>query len=222
MAILHFILFIGVLVFVHELGHFLVAKYFDVKVIRFSIGFGPTVVAYQHGETEYCIKALPLGGYVEMFGGDLESMEGMPEEERKRGLMAKPIWQRSLVTVAGPAFNIIFPILIYFVFIMGVSKTPPSVIGEVFAGMPAAEAGLKAGDKIVGLDGEPIDYWYQVIDHIKARPGETVTVSRARWHAQDRFDGASNQDRHRPAGVEQRDLRLGRDSSWSPWELPSW
>lgn len=176
MAILYFFLFIGVLVFVHELGHFLVAKYFDVHVLRFSIGFGPTVVKYQHGETEYCIKALPLGGYVEMLGGDLESIEGLPESERKRGLMAKPIWQRALVTLAGPAFNIIFPIVIYFIFIMGVSTTPPAVVGEVFAGMPAAQAGLKAGDRITKLGGDEIEYWYQVIDHIKSRPGEEIPI----------------------------------------------
>lgn len=176
MGFLHFILFIGILVFVHELGHFLVAKYFDVHVVRFSIGFGPNIIAYTYGETEYCIKAFPLGGYVEMFGGDLESMEGLPESERKRGLMAKPIYQRALVTVAGPLFNIIFPIIIYFVFTMAVTTTPPAVVGEVFVGMPAAMAGVKAGDKIVSLDGEPIEYWYQVIDHITSRPGQEVEV----------------------------------------------
>ncbi len=176
MGFVHFILFIGILVFVHELGHFLVAKFFDVHVVRFAIGFGPNIVAYTYGETEYCIKAFPLGGYVEMFGGDLESMEGLPEAERKRGLMAKPIYQRALVTLAGPAFNIIFPILIYFVFMMSGSTTPPAVVGEVFAGMPAAVSGVKAGDKIVGLDGEPIEFWYQVIDHITTRPGQEVKV----------------------------------------------
>lgn len=174
MGVIHFLLFIGILVFVHELGHFLVAKFFDVHVVRFSIGFGPTIIAYTHGETEYCIKALPLGGYVEMLGGDLESMEGMTEAQRARGLMAKPVWQRSLVTIAGPAFNIIFPILIYFVFTMGVTKTPPSVIGEVFAGMPAAAAGLQAGDKIVGLDGNPVSYWYEVIEHVTPRPEQPI------------------------------------------------
>lgn len=176
MSLFYFILFIGVLVFVHELGHFLVAKAFDVKVLRFSIGFGPTLVSYQYGETEYAICALPLGGYVQMLGGDFEGVEHLSPEERERALMSKPIWQRSLVVLAGPAANFILPVVIYFVFTMMVTTTPASVIGDVFDDMPASEAGLQAGDKIVEIDGEEIDYWYQVIELITEAPGREVAL----------------------------------------------
>ncbi len=176
MSLLYFIIFIGVLVFVHELGHFLVAKYFDVKVLRFSIGFGPTLVSYQYGETEYCICALPLGGYVQMLGGDFEGVEHLSPEERERALMSKPIWQRSLVVLAGPVFNFILPVIIYFIFTMMVTTTPPSVIGDVFEDMPASEVGLQAGDKIVEIDGDEINYWYEVIDLITNAPGREVAL----------------------------------------------
>ncbi len=176
MGLIYAIILIGVLIFVHELGHFLVAKYFDVKVLRFAIGFGPTIVSYTRGETEYALCALPLGGYVQMLGGDLESIEHLPKEDRERALMSKPIWQRSLVVLAGPVFNIVLPVIIYFVFAMGVTTTIPSVVGDVFEGMPAASAGLKPGDKIVEIDGEPIGYWYEVIENLTTAPGREVKL----------------------------------------------
>lgn len=176
MGLLYALILIGVLVFIHELGHFVVARFFDVKVIRFAIGFGPKIVSYQKGETEYAICALPLGGYVQMLGGDLESMEGLPPEEQARGLMMKPIWQRSLIVLAGPAANILLPIIIYFFFTMTVTTTPPPIIGDVFAGGPAYSAGLQPGDQITAIDDEKIDYWHQVVESISARPGQEITI----------------------------------------------
>lgn len=176
MSIFYFIILIGVLIFVHELGHFVVAKIFDVKVLRFSIGFGPALVSYTYGETEYTICVLPLGGYVQMLGGDFEGAEHLPPEERERALMSKPIWQRSLVVLAGPAANVVLPIVIYFAFSIMMTTTPASIVGDVFDGMPAAEAGMQSGDRIVEIDGEPVDFWYQVIDHISNAPGRAVDV----------------------------------------------
>lgn len=177
MGLFYAIILIGALVFIHELGHFLAARFFDVKVLRFSIGFGPVIASFQKGETEYVLCALPLGGYVQMLGGDLESVEELPEEDRSRGLMMKPIWQRSIVTLAGPAANILLPILIYFLFTMTVTTTPPPIVGDVFAGGPAAAAGLEPGDKITAINGEPIDFWFEVVEGISTRPDEKVALT---------------------------------------------
>lgn len=176
MGLFYAIILIGALVFIHELGHFLAARLFDVKVLRFSIGFGPVIASFQKGETEYLLCALPLGGYVQMLGGDLESLENIPKEDQGRGLMMKPIWQRSIVTLAGPAANILLPILIYFLFTMTVTTTPPPIVGDVFAGGPAAAAGLQPGDKITAIDGEPIDFWFQVVEGISTRPDQKVAL----------------------------------------------
>ncbi len=187
MSFVYFLILIGVLIFVHEFGHFAVAKFFDVKVIRFSIGFGPALFTYQGDETEYCICILPLGGYVLMQGADLESTEELPEEEREKSLMAKPIWQRSLIVLAGPAANLILPVVIYFAFGLVQTTTPPPMIGQVHAGSPAHDAGLLPGDEIVAIDGKSINYWYQAqrtihgaydqeVELTYDRDGETHTV----------------------------------------------
>ena len=178
MSFLYAAVLIGVLIFIHESGHFLVAKLFDVKVIRFSIGFGPKVVGFHRGETEYVICALPLGGYVQMLGMSFESVEGLPAEDRDRALMSKPIWQRSLVVLAGPVFNLLLPLVLYFIVVMFTwTDAPPALVGEVFDTMPAAEAGLMPGDKIVGIDGEEVKYWHEVTQAISPRPGAEIPIT---------------------------------------------
>ena len=112
------------------------------------------------------ICALPLGGYVQMLGFALDEVEEIPEEERDRALMMKPIWQRTLITLAGPGFNVILPIVIYFIATMGMTTAPPAKVGEVFAETPAAEAGLMPGDSITAIDGEEITYWHELQDII--------------------------------------------------------
>lgn len=162
MSFIYFVILIGVLIFVHELGHFLFAKLFGVKVLRFSIGMGPKMVGFTHGETEYVICWLPLGGYVRMLGFELDEVEELDEADRGRSLMMQPIWQRVIITLAGPVFNLILPLIIYFIAGMTQTTAPPSVVGEVFAETPAAEAGLKAGDHITALDGQPVTYWHDL------------------------------------------------------------
>src|SRR3990172_5051715 len=107
------ILVLALLIFVHELGHFLVAKLFRVKVLRFSLGFGSRLVGFRWGETEYQLSALPLGGYVKMAGDDpTEEASEVAPEDRGRGFLEQPPWKRALIALAGPAMNLAFPILI--------------------------------------------------------------------------------------------------------------
>jgi regulator of sigma E protease len=146
-----FILLLGVLVTVHELGHFLVAKACGVKVLKFSIGFGPKLIGFTKGETEYQIALLPLGGYVKM-AGDLPHEELTPEEA-SRGFLAQPPWKRGLIVLAGPAFNLIFPILIYFFVYVGPHQATSTLIRTVSPGLPAAAAGIRPGDRLVSVDG---------------------------------------------------------------------
>jgi regulator of sigma E protease len=174
MGFFYFIIMIGALVFFHELGHFLVAKAFDVKVERFSIGFGPKLFGFWYGETEYVICALPLGGYVQMLGGDFADAETIAEEDKDRALLAKPIWQRSLIVLAGPVFNLILPVIVFFFFSLTQSTMAPSVVGEVLADTPAAAAGLEPGDVIVEIDGDEVDYWHEIIAHVTPRPEEKI------------------------------------------------
>ncbi|EPX58630.1 Membrane-associated zinc metalloprotease [Cystobacter fuscus DSM 2262] len=149
-----FILLLGVLVTVHELGHFLVAKACGVKVIRFSIGFGPKLFAFTKGETEYQVALLPLGGYVKM-AGDAPHEELAPEDADRGFLNAAP-WKRALIVVAGPVFNLVFPILIYFFVFVGAHEATSTRVGFVDPAMPAAVAGIRPGDRITSVEGEPV------------------------------------------------------------------
>ncbi len=158
--LLAFAVAISVLVAVHEFGHYWVARRLGIKVLRFSIGFGKPLWSRRAGpdQTEYVISALPLGGYVKM----LDEREGpIPEADRGRAFNNAPIASRLAVLAAGPAFNFLFAIAVYWIiFMMGVTSLKP-VIGEIEAGSYAAEAGLVAGDEIVVANGERTADWQQ-------------------------------------------------------------
>lgn len=149
-----FAIFIGVLVTVHELGHFLAAKWAGVKVLKFSIGFGPKLVGFRRGETEYVIAAIPLGGFVRM-AGEIPG-DDVPEEDVKRSFLSAPWWKRAIIVVAGPAFNLIFPILAYFIAFIGDHQVLSPRVGWVEPDYPAARAGILPGDLITRVDGQPI------------------------------------------------------------------
>lgn len=163
-----FVILLGVLITVHELGHFLVAKLLNVKVLRFSIGFGPKIVAFTRGETEYRIAWIPLGGYVKM-AGELPHDEENPEDA-KRGFLAQAPWRRALIVIAGPAFNLLFPLLIYFFVFFGTHEQISPVIRFVQPGLPAAEAGLRAGDRVLSVEGEPVDSYLRFASAVEKRP----------------------------------------------------
>ncbi|HSN92334.1 MAG TPA: site-2 protease family protein [Anaeromyxobacteraceae bacterium] len=144
------VVLLGGLIFVHELGHFAVAKLLGVKVIRFSIGFGPRILGFRRGETEYRISLLPLGGYVKMAGDD--PSEEMAPEDRGRGFLEQPPWKRLVIALAGPAFNLAFPFVLFFAVHLAQngSPVPDAVVGMVTPG-PAAAAGLRPGDRILSV-----------------------------------------------------------------------
>jgi regulator of sigma E protease len=163
---------LGVLILVHELGHFICAKAFDVKVLRFSLGFGPKLLGFARGETEYRLSLVPLGGYVRLLGED--PSEPIPPIDRRRALAVKPLWQRYTIVVAGPAFNLILPLLIYFVHYAGQRTALPPTIGTVIPNLPAASAGLLPGDRVETIDGKRIRYWEELERIIADSPGATL------------------------------------------------
>lgn len=173
---LAFVFALGVIIFVHELGHYLVARVFDVRILTFSLGFGQRVWGFQRGETEYRVAWIPLGGYVRLGGESPEEATGDP-----RDFQEKPRWQRILVYLAGPAMNIVLAVcLTAIVFASGLSvpfvQDIPPVVGSVVEGGPAYEAGLRSGDRILMVDGKPVESWQDVWLPIMESPEEEVAV----------------------------------------------
>lgn len=170
----YFVVFIGSLVFFHELGHFLVAKFFDVKVLSFSLGFGPELVSFQRGETTYRLALLPLGGYVKM-AGELPGMEMSPQD-LPRALTSKPLWQRTAVVAAGPLANFLLAWVVYFGMFVGPQTFDDTILGVVSRGDPAWSAGIRPGDKLLSINGEALNQWRDVIVAVGSRPGEELMV----------------------------------------------
>ena len=175
--ILSFIFALGVIIVVHEAGHLLVAKAFNVKVLTFSVGFGKKLWSVQHGETEYRVAAVPLGGYVRLGGENAEEATG----DDPREFLSKPRWQRILVYLAGPAMNVVLSTAIFAgLFMVGIEVTNlnsiPPVIGDVDAGSSAAKAGLHRGDEIVAVKGEPVKDWMKVMMELVTSPERPVAL----------------------------------------------
>jgi regulator of sigma E protease len=181
-TIISFAIVLGLLIFVHEFGHFIWAKFFGVKVLKFSLGFGPKLFSKQYGETEYLVSAFPLGGYVKMFGenpGDMAEEKFSPEEA-KRSFATKPVWQRFIIVAGGPIFNLIFAAFLFFliVFVAGLPRpVDTTTIGGVSQESPAAEAGLLEGDTIIAIDGRETILWEDVSLLIKDSEGREVLLT---------------------------------------------
>jgi len=181
LTILAFLFVLGVLIFVHELGHFLMARRIGVRVLTFSLGFGPKLVNVKRGDTEYCISAIPLGGYVKMAGENPEdSRTGAPDE-----FLSKGKWQRFQVLVMGPIMNLLLALVVMTVVFYQGAQVPKFereavVIGTFAPNAVAAAAGLKAGDRLTAIDGKPVENWDQFSMAIVAKAKRQVTVGYVR------------------------------------------
>ncbi len=179
-TLLAFLFVLGVLIFVHELGHFLAARRHGVRVLTFSLGFGPKVLKVKRGDTEYCISVVPLGGYVKMAGENPEDpRSGQPDE-----FLSKTKWQRFQILFAGPAMNIILAVVVttFVLAYQGVQVAvywdEPAVIGSVVPGSSAEKAGLRRGDRIVNVAGDTVDTWKDLDIAVGIRrPDRDITVS---------------------------------------------
>ena len=169
-----FIFAISIIIFVHESGHFLVAKAFGMRVLAFSLGFGKRLWGFTRGETEYRIAILPLGGYVKLSGEEPDEAGDDP-----RDFLNRPRWQRILVYLAGPAMNVVLSILLIAgLFVVGIDipmlQSIPTVVGEVEEGSPGALAGIVPGDEIVAVDGKEVDRWQDVAFVVMTSVGRPV------------------------------------------------
>jgi regulator of sigma E protease len=184
LTIFSFLMLIGSLVVVHELGHYFVGRWFGVKAEKFSIGFGPQIWGrVDKRGTLWRVAAVPMGGYVQ-FAGDMnpssqadDSWLQLPETERNQTFQSKALWQRALIVFAGPAVNFILAVTIIggFLLVYGKPVTPP-LVANIVAGSPAAKADLKPGDKIVSLNGRTIASFDQLAEEVIMIPNEKITL----------------------------------------------
>jgi len=187
-----FVAMLGVLITVHEFGHFLAAKLCGVRVLKFSIGFGPPIgfgrfrLAWQRSGTDYVIAWFPLGGFVRMLGDTNEDAIGDRTEEpdwasdpelARQTLGSKNIWQKLFIIGAGPAMNLLLPVLVLWGTLVAGVDRPTAVVGTVERGSPAAAAGIQPGDRIVAVDGEAVHWWEEVESAVRGRPAGRITLA---------------------------------------------
>ena len=159
------LLVLGFLVVVHESGHFVVARWCGVRVLRFSMGFGPRLLTWRRGDTEYAVSAIPLGGYVKMAGEQRSEQSHQPWE-----YLSKPIGTRATIVFAGPFVNYLVALVsLWFVFLIGFPELMP-VVGKVIEGMPAQAAGIQTGDRIQAVEGHPVQTWDEMTKLIYQSP----------------------------------------------------
>ena len=176
-TLLAFLFVLGVLVFIHELGQFLLARWNGVRVLTFSLGFGPKILKVQRGDTEYCISIIPLGGYVKMAGENPEDGPSGKADE----FLSKTKWQRFQILIAGPAMNIVLAVILLAVVLMQGADVPvyldqPAAVGAVQPNSPAERAGIRPGDIITQLGTAEIETWEHLEMAVAARPEREVDV----------------------------------------------
>jgi len=174
MTLIYFLIVIGVLVFVHELGHFIMAKRAGVRVEKFSLGMGPKVWGFKKGDTEYVLSWLPLGGYVKMAGENPDEEPTGASDE----FQSKTVWQRAKIAATGPLTNIVLAFLVMpLVFMVGTYSEGPAKVGFVEKGSPAERAGFVAGDVIETVNGRSISDWTKALSLIAVNPDTDITVA---------------------------------------------
>ena len=176
-SLLSFIVLLGVLVFVHELGHFLMARRIGVRVLTFSLGFGPKLLRFRRGDTEYCVSVIPLGGYVKMAGENPDDQRTGQADE----FLSKNKWERFQVMIMGPAMNIILAIVVMTVVLYQGAEVPaydqqPPVVGTVAVGSPAAIAGIQPDDLILSVAGRAVDTWEEFVIAIMRQAGREIEL----------------------------------------------
>ncbi len=174
-----FVVVLGVLIFVHEFGHFIVARRLGVGVTKFSFGFGPKLFGVKRGETEYIVSAIPLGGYVKLVGES--DGDEVPEDQRARSFSHKSLAVKTAVVAAGPLGNLLFAVLVFWIVFLGGVPTLTPKIGNVLPDSPAARAGLESGDVVVRIGGEAVSTWEELAARIRqegAGKGLSMTVRR--------------------------------------------
>jgi regulator of sigma E protease len=169
-----FVVVLGILIFVHEFGHFIIARRLGVGVTKFSFGFGPKLFGVRRGETEYLVSAIPLGGYVKLVGES--DGDDVPEEQRGRSFSHKPVWVKIAVVAAGPLGNLLFAVLVFWIVFLGGIPALTTRIGNVLPDSPAARAGLKGGDVVVRIGGTTISTWEELAARIR-QEGEGKELS---------------------------------------------
>ena len=177
-TIVTFIVVLGVLIIVHEFGHFLFAKLFGVQVLKFSLGFGPKVFGKTIGETEYLLSAFPLGGYVKMLGENADEQDFAPELQKK-AFSHKPVLQRLCIVLAGPLFNLLFSIVLFFGIysVIGLPTVVDSTrVGKVSDKSPAMVAGIEPGDTILQISGRDTKVWADVLNSVKESSGQQLSI----------------------------------------------
>jgi regulator of sigma E protease len=176
-SLVGFVALLGVLIFIHEFGHFAVAKLAGIKVLKFSLGFPPALIKRKWGETEYTLSWIPLGGYVKLLGEDKEAEDEIPPEEVHRAYSNKPIWVRFAVIAAGPVSNYLLALVLLCVGYMVGWPVLASEIGKVLDDTPARVAGLKEGDLVTAIDGLPVQRWDDMRSTIEKHPNRTLTFT---------------------------------------------
>ena len=172
----------GLLVLVHEFGHFITAKMTGMRVDEFAIGFGPKLISKKHGETVYSLRVVPLGGF-----NDIAGMDPDNNTAGERGFCAKPVLSRMIVILAGSTMNFILPIVLFFTIFATVGMSVPStepVIGSIIQGMSAEKAGLKEGDRVLSVDRQSVTTWKEFTDKLRqVKEGENVSLQYKRGEA---------------------------------------
>jgi regulator of sigma E protease len=177
-TLLAFLFVLGVLIFVHELGHFLAARRVGVRVLTFSLGFGPKILKFTRGDTEYCISAIPLGGYVKMAGENPDDpRSGKPDE-----FLSKTKWERFQILIMGPLMNIVLAVVVSAIVLaqgaeVQAFRDEPPVIGSVMPGSPGERAGLKRGDRILTVSEKQVDTWEDLLLAIATKPEREVRLT---------------------------------------------
>lgn len=195
----------GLIVFVHELGHFSVAKLIGVGVERFSLGFGPKLVGRTVGETEYLISAVPLGGYVKMIGE--ETGEEIAAADIPRSFLHQSLTSRFLIVAAGPCANFVTAFVLFSLAFVSFGM-PVAVeearIGAIVPDSPAQRAGLQAGDEVVSISGRRVQTWEEMAEHIRGSQGEELSLQVKRVGSQQPFELVVSPELRQEAALEER------------------